>query len=1210
MLDAGTMLISPNFVGRLLFLLISCGSLALGFKILKARAPCTAADDASNISLYNLCTFLQPPTGGWISAFDCTGRATRCVYAFYYLLLSRPSELFYFLAEYHKLHHFGGRSHWVLAACLPAWPVMVLVYTLYQRLRSLRSKGAVNVFFTEPRNLIARVAFAFVMEASVPLAIFMVHGNNMDALRGSFHDYVCTKPFWRKHMQSVGMKVPLCLGTWGGERCVWENRAVGQRDDYRMGDLVLKIPDGCLGRGDTFLETGKEGYDGSLAAARAVLEEKYKGIDGVLVLEWIRPASSCEVHSFDICTLVRPDGIVELVSCLYWGGCGKGSSTHDATVGFVCDVQNHRLMATTSWYSACFAESMPTLKKEGTTPDIGTSFPGLQEMCLAAVRAHGAVLAEQPWLRMVGWDAMLTDEGPVFFEGNYASHRMPRRAFLTWQLTRKFLEMSQQYTQIVSPGNCDSVLGAVVSPISALNGHAPLPLAAPESVGVSSERLTQISRWSDGWVSSLKMPGLITAVARHGKLCYVHSSGWADDERQVLLGTRTIVRIYSMTKPVVSVAVMRMYERGLFQLDEPISRFLPSFSRPKVLNENGEAEAAGREITFLDLLTHTSGIGYNDDDEDGPMSRAYEHAGAHEPDSLTLADFVDRLGTLPLHFEPGTSWRYGYSTDVLGRLLEILSGLSLDEVLEREVFAPMIMTDTAFVVPKEKEHRFAAIYQVDDEDDKTKETKEESQRFERFDNCVSIVRVSSADTKKSTVGGPEPTGVTTALLSLASTENTSFPDRVPHLAILAGKPVLEHVFNQLVNSGIRRIVLVIAGQTDFYDLVTAMPCVADKQLEVNFVDLGEDYTGGWARSLLLAQSALGNGHFLLCTSDHIYDTSLIRRLATCPLAASCDRRGFDAVALVEEVFTSDALPREVVRVQLRQQQDGSHRVSAIGGSDHGLRADAIEAGMYVCSQSIFEAMCRMGDRQFQLAECMQLLAEKKRLGCATTAGEVWFRCKVAKHHGRQRGRKHGSYLTKTSPSWEMRLSTKADYEPAAFIGRDAIAVAKSAKCFKVCEESYCGSYGVRPLNLSGGSGLVSTMHDYCLFAQMLLNGGELRGVRILSRKTVEYMRNNFLPLSHTGRRQDIAAIATDSGFSETSFDGIGFGIGWSVMTDPVKAAILTSKNEHGWGGWASTFFAVDPTEDLFVVFMAQLIPSDRYPLRRQLRCLLSQTLIS
>ena len=118
------------------------------------------------------------------------------------------------------------------------------------------------------------------------------------------------------------------------------------------------------------------------------------------------------------------------------------------------------------------------------------------------------------------------------------------------------------------------------------------------------------------------------------------------------------------------------------------------------------------------------------------------------------------------------------------------------------------------------------------------------------------------------------------------------------------------------------------------------------------------------------------------------------------------------------------------------------------------------------------------------------------------------------------------------------------------------------------------------------------------------------GVRLLSRKTVEFMTSNHLPLDAAGRRVDIDTIATDSGFSETAFDGIGFGLGWSVMTDPVKAQIVGSAGEYGWGGWASTFFSVDPREELALLSLAQIVPSDRYPIRRQLRCLVYQTLVS
>ena len=140
------------------------------------------------------------------------------------------------------------------------------------------------------------------------------------------------------------------------------------------------------------------------------------------------------------------------------------------------------------------------------------------------------------------------------------------------------------------------------------HGAAPLPLAAPEEVGLSSVRLQQISRWSDGWVESGKFPGLLTLIARRGRLCYLHSSGVAsvDDGRE--MAQNTIVRLYSLSKPLVSVCAMVLYERGFFQLDEPLSHHLPSFANPRVLLPSGESVAAKREITVRDLLTHTAGL--------------------------------------------------------------------------------------------------------------------------------------------------------------------------------------------------------------------------------------------------------------------------------------------------------------------------------------------------------------------------------------------------------------------------------------------------------------------------------------------------------------------------------------------------------------------------------------------------------------------------
>tara|TARA_B110000967_G_scaffold144492_1_gene147876 strand:- start:240 stop:662 length:423 start_codon:yes stop_codon:yes gene_type:complete len=138
---------------------------------------------------------------------------------------------------------------------------------------------------------------------------------------------------------------------------------------------------------------------------------------------------------------------------------------------------------------------------------------------------------------------------------------------------------------------------------------------------------------------------------------------------------------------------------------------------------------------------------------------------------------------------------------------------------------------------------------------------------------------------------------------------------------------------------------------------------------------------------------------------------------------------------------------------------------------------------------------------------------------------------------------------------------------------------------------------------SGGGGLTSTIDDYGRFCQMLSNKGELDGVRLLGRKTVEHMRKNHLP-----DNKDMAAMGQPV-WSETSYDGIGFGLGFAVVIDPVKASIVTSEGEYHWGGAASTFFWIDPEEDLWVVFFTQLIPSSTYPIRRELRTRVYQALV-
>ena len=402
------------------------------------------------------------------------------------------------------------------------------------------------------------------------------------------------------------------------------------------------------------------------------------------------------------------------------------------------------------------------------------------------------------------------------------------------------------------------------------------PTAVPESVGLSAERLARIRPWMRGYVEAGKLPGASVLVARSGELVWVATTGYSDVERGCRLTSDDLMRFYSMTKPVTSVAAMMLYEQGRFQLDDEVSRFVPALRdmRVHVSGEGGEmcSEPARRPITIHQLLTHCAGFTYGLDN-DHPVSRLYrDRRTDFYPTDGALEEVVSRLARLPLVHHPGERWNYGVATDVLGRVVEVVSGQRLDRFFAEHILGPLGMHDTGFQVAPEKRGRLARLY------------------------------------------GPSKTGGLTPL-----------------------EP---------------------SGVSPYFGDVTTF---------------------------------------------------------------------------------------------------------------------------------------------------------------------------------------------------------------------------------------------------SGGAGLVSTLGDYFRFTEMLRRGGELDGVRLLGRKTVEYMTRNHLP-------GDLAAMGRET-FNETTSAGIGFGLGFAVVLDPARAAVLTSAGEYHWGGAASTVFWIDPAEDLNVIFLTQLLPSATYPVRRELRTLVYQALI-
>jgi CubicO group peptidase (beta-lactamase class C family) len=211
---------------------------------------------------------------------------------------------------------------------------------------------------------------------------------------------------------------------------------------------------------------------------------------------------------------------------------------------------------------------------------------------------------------------------------------------------------------------------------------------------------------------------MVTCVMRKGQLAFAEVYGKADVARNKPMRPDTIFRIYSMTKPLTSVAVMMLYEEGRFQLDDPISKFIPAFANPRVMTGGSRGKIdtvpAEREINFRDLLTHTSGLTYGFM-ESNPVDAAYRdktNGVDFQTADTSLKQLVERLAELPLIAQPGKAWNYSVSTDVLGYLVEVVSGQPFEKFLAEKVIKPLGMVDTDFHVPKDKHERFAANYQV------------------------------------------------------------------------------------------------------------------------------------------------------------------------------------------------------------------------------------------------------------------------------------------------------------------------------------------------------------------------------------------------------------------------------------------------------------------------------------------------------------------
>lgn len=241
-------------------------------------------------------------------------------------------------------------------------------------------------------------------------------------------------------------------------------------------------------------------------------------------------------------------------------------------------------------------------------------------------------------------------------------------------------------------------------------------IVAPESVGMNSEQLARVAEHlRKRYVEPGKIPGSIALVARRGKVCYLDVAGQRDVERGTGMTADTIVRIYSMSKPVTSVALMTLYERGLFSLEDPVHRYIPEWRKLRVFKAGSHplfaTEPCTRHMTIRDLLMHTSGLTY-DFMHAGNVDAAYRELSVGLPRrGYTLQDMIDQLSTLPLEFSPGERWNYSLATDVLGYLIERISGQSLPDFMHEAIFEPLGMVDTSFEIAADKVTRLASCYE-------------------------------------------------------------------------------------------------------------------------------------------------------------------------------------------------------------------------------------------------------------------------------------------------------------------------------------------------------------------------------------------------------------------------------------------------------------------------------------------------------------------
>ncbi|MBN2321119.1 MAG: beta-lactamase family protein [Acidobacteria bacterium] len=260
--------------------------------------------------------------------------------------------------------------------------------------------------------------------------------------------------------------------------------------------------------------------------------------------------------------------------------------------------------------------------------------------------------------------------------------------------------------------------------------------AEPVDVGLSSERLARLDRAMQAYIDQEKLAGIVVLVARHGSIVHHKAFGMADIESGKKMKTDHLVRMYSMTKPITSAALLMLYEEGKFQLTDPLEKYIPAFRGVKVfagLDEDGRMkyEEPRRKITIQDVFRHTAGFGYGGSD-DSPVNKAYREAGIDFQTMDSLKELIDKLATVPLLYHPGEQWVYSVAHDVQAYLVEYFSGMPFDKYVQTKIFQPLGMKDAVFGIPKGYAARYTTCYGPSDDGGLRAIDKPESSNYARY----------------------------------------------------------------------------------------------------------------------------------------------------------------------------------------------------------------------------------------------------------------------------------------------------------------------------------------------------------------------------------------------------------------------------------------------------------------------------------------------